>query len=349
MSKDTRRCRVGVVGMGIGRGHAEAFARHPRSEVLYLCDLLEHRMHEVAGHLPNTPKMTTSVTEMCQDPELDAVFVGTPNQWHVPVALEALRAGKHVMVTKPLSDSLDAAREVVNVGEASGLVNMMSLTTRFGAPCQYLGRLARDGEFGELYYARARSVRRIGIPHWSLGFIEAGGGAFRDMGVHALDAVWWILGMPKASSVLGVAGAKFGPRGEAYVGPVEPEFYKRFAADDYGGGFIRFENGLGLQIESFWASHQAPEFQIERFGTEAGARYDPLTVFKTRHGSLEELAVRPHGPKESVDVITDHFVSCVLDGTPCDAPLRHGFAVQAMMEGLLASAASGEAAAVEDV
>ncbi len=349
MAMDDRTCKVGVVGMGIGRGHAEAFARHPRCELLYLCDLLEHRMAEVATHLPNTPRMTTSVEEMCNDPELDAVFVGTPNQWHVPVALEALGAGKHVMVTKPLSDSLDAAREVVQAAEASGLVNMMSLTTRFGRECQYLGQLARDGAFGELYYARASSVRRIGIPHWSLGFIEEGGGAFRDMGVHVLDAVWWILGMPKPASVLGVAGAKFGPRGEAYMGPVEPDFYERFAADDYGGGFIRFDNGLGLQVDSFWASHQAPEFQMEIFGTDAGARYDPLTVFRTRDGSLEDVSVRPHGPNEPADLIADHFVACILDGATCKAPLRHGYVVQVMMEALLESAETGQAVTMADL
>jgi predicted dehydrogenase len=116
------------------------------------------------------------------------VVVATPNQLHAPVAIEAMRQGKHVLVTKPLADSMQAAREVVQVAESSGLVNMMSLAVRFSPELQYLGQMREQGDFGDLYYARARSVRRSGIPSWSLGFVKEGGGAFRDMGVHALDA-----------------------------------------------------------------------------------------------------------------------------------------------------------------
>ena len=152
-------------------------------------------------------KLYTDYRKMCRDPEIDAVFVGTPNQWHVPIALEAVKHDKHVMVTKHLADSKAAAARLVKAAEAAGVVNLMSLSTRFGAACQHMGKLAEDGFFGDLYYARARSIRRSGIPAWNLGFIQAGGGAFRDMGVHVLDAAWWLLGTPRPVSASGVAGA----------------------------------------------------------------------------------------------------------------------------------------------
>jgi predicted dehydrogenase len=85
-----------------------------------------------------------------------------------------------------------------------------------------MGRLVQEGQFGELYYARARSIRRSGIPDWNAGFIQAGGGAFRDMGVHVLDSAWWLLGMPRPLSAVGVSGAKFGPRGLGYWHYREP-------------------------------------------------------------------------------------------------------------------------------
>ena len=102
--------------------------------------------------------------------------------------LAAVKAGKHVMVTKPLSDSEAAARELVEAAETAEVVNMMSLSTRFSGNVQYLGQLAQQGVFGDLYYARARSVRRSGIPDWGAHFVQEGGGAMRDMGVHVLDA-----------------------------------------------------------------------------------------------------------------------------------------------------------------
>ena len=334
--------RVAIVGMGIGKANATGFMRSRRGRVVALCDLVEERMREFAKDVPGPLKLYTDYTEMCQDPEIDAVFVGTPNQYHVPVALEAVRNGKHVMVTKPLSDSVAAARALVAAAEAAGVVNMMSLSTRFDPATQYIGRQVQAGALGEVYYARARSVRRSGIPSWSLGFVQQGGGAFRDMGVHCLDATWWMMGMPRPVSVLGVGGAKFGPRGLGFWDYTpQPELGRQYAADDYAGGLIRFANGAGMQVESFWASHQPEEFQMELFGTEAGARFRPLTLFQTRDGAPADTTVTlPKGPGVW-ELIADHFCDAILDGTPCQAPLRHGLIVQEMMEALLESAESG--------
>ncbi len=336
--------RTAIVGMGIGRQNGKAIARNPRGRVVALCDLVEARMQDFARELPEPVHCYTDYQALCRDPEIDAVFIGTPNQWHVPIALEAVKHGKHVLITKPLADSEEAARQLVEAAEAAGVVNMMSLSTRFADPVRYLGNLARRGELGELYYARARSVRRSGIPTWNTGFIAKGGGAFRDVGVHALDAAWWLMGMPRPVNVVGVAGAKFGPHGQGYwdFAPSTEEYWRQFAADDYAGGFIRFANGAGLQAESFWASHQPNEFQIELFGTEAGARLDPLTLYRTVDGAPQDIAVHLPKGKEPWDHIAGHFIECILDGVECQAPLRHGLIVQEMMEALLRSAETGK-------
>ena len=155
MASAKNSVRICVVGMGIGRPNGAALARNARGNVVALCDLLEDRMKTFAKDLPGKVKFYTDYKEMCKAPDIDAVFVGTPNQWHVPIALEAVRNGKHVMITKPLADSEEAAEKLVAEAEAAGVVNMMSLSTRFGVSCQYLGNLARDNYFGELYYARA--------------------------------------------------------------------------------------------------------------------------------------------------------------------------------------------------
>jgi predicted dehydrogenase len=347
------KVRVGVVGMGIGRPNARAIARDPRGQVVALCDLVPERMTEFATELGGEIKRYTDYHELCRDPEVDAVFVGTPNQLHAPVALAAVRQGKHVLVTKPLADSEGAARELVAEAERAGVVNMMSLSMRFGPGVRYLQQQARQGTFGQLYYARARSVRRNGIPAWNLGFIQRGGGAFRDMGVHVLDAAWSILGHPRPVAASGVAGARFGPRGLGYWRPEEARHAAQFAADDYAGGFIRFENGVGLQVESFWASHQPGEVQLELFGTDAGARLRPLTLYRTVDGAeldtTVELPKRQDGQgQEGWDTIAAHFIACILDGVPCQAPLRHGLQVQVMMEALLRSAATGREAVIEE-
>ena len=181
------KLRVAIVGMGIGRPNGLALANNARADVVALCDLFEERMTDFAHLLPQPDqvRLFTDFDELCRSREIDAIFIGTPNQLHVPMGLKAVAHGKHLLVTKPLADSVEAAARLVEAAEAAGVVNMMSLSTRFSPDVQYMGALARQGTFGELYYARARSIRRNGIPAWNPGFIRAGGGAFRDMGVVA--------------------------------------------------------------------------------------------------------------------------------------------------------------------
>lgn len=334
--------RFGIVGLGIGQAQGRAIAADPRTCVAALCDLDAGRMEAFRAELPEPVKLFSSYEALCADPGIDAVFVGTPNQFHVPVALAAVRHGKHVLCTKPLSDSDEAARLLVAETEAAGVVNMMSLSFRFGGKIQHLGRQARTGRLGDVYFARARSVRRSGIPDWGAHFVQAGGGAFRDMGVHVLDAAWWMAGCPEPVSVTGAAGARFGPRGRGYweFHPGRQEIVSQFEADDYGVGLVRFANGAAIQVESHWASHQPEELQIELFGTEGGARYEPMTLYTTRDGRPEDMTLQPL-ETEGFAGVTAHFAECVLDGAECQAPLRHGLQVQRMLEAVLESAASG--------
>jgi predicted dehydrogenase len=347
MNSSSQKVRIGIIGMGIGRYNARAFATNPRSEVVALCDLDEAAMQEFSTELGTTLLHFTDYKDICACSEVDAIFVGTPNKLHAPVSIEAIKNDKHVLLTKPIADSEEAAAKLVQAAEASGVINMMSLSTRYNSPCQHLGKLAQEGFFGETYYARSRSSRRSGIPDWNLGYITDGGGAFRDMGVHALDAVWWLLGMPKAISATGVSGAKFGPRGLGYWDFNQPkeEYYSKFSVDDYAGGFIRFENGTGLQIESFYASHQEPkdEIQIELFGTEAGAQLSPLTLYQTIEGAPKDTPITlPQDLPSAWDNIAEHFISCILDSTTCDAPFNHGWQIQQMLEAVLESARTGK-------
>ena len=344
----SRQVGVCIVGMGIGRENAKGFLADKRSRIVALCDVVQAKMDACARELGGEVKTYTDYRRMCRDREIDAVFVGTPNQWHVPIALEMVRRGKHVLVTKPLADAEAPARELVEAAGAAGVVNMMSLSTRFSAEVAYVGALREQGALGRVYFARARSVRRSGIPDWNPGFVEAGGGAFRDMGVHFLDAAWWMMGMPRPVRALGVGGARFGPRGIGYWDFAVPprEYVDRWNTDDYGCGIIVFEDGSGIQVESHWASHQPEEYNVELFGEEAGVRLKPLTVYRTVNGAPQDIAVAlPKGPSVW-DRITSHFVDCILDGAPCAAPLRHGLEVQRMMEAVLKSAASGREVAL---
>lgn len=150
------KVRICIVGMGIGRTNGRPLHKHPRGAVTALCDLQRPLMEEFAKELGSPVAYYSDYKEMCKDPDIDAVFVGTPNQFHVPIALEAVRNGKHVLVTKPLADALGPAQELVTEAEKAGVVNMMSLSTRFGPDVQWLGQRSRKRKLGQIYYARAQ-------------------------------------------------------------------------------------------------------------------------------------------------------------------------------------------------
>ena len=349
-----QKVRVGLVGARFGMFNALAMERNPRAEVVAFCDLDKVQMGELAREFDHPIRYYTDYRELCRDKEIDCVLVWVPNALHVPIALEAVNNGKHVMVTKPLADSVEAGKRLVETAEKAGVVSMMSLSTRFGRPVEFLGEAATRGEFGEIYFARAQSVRRTGIPGPS--FIREGGGAFRDMGVHVLDSAWWVMGMPKPVSATGVAAAKFGPRGLGRSnfggGAVEysvEDYKKDFAVDDYGVGLIRFDNGAVLEVESFWASHQPPGMFLTFFGTDGGATSNPLAVYKTeytpegraaaqRDTMVELPAVNPTYPWDN---IAEQFIACMIDGAENPAPLRHGLVVQQMLEAVLESSRTG--------
>ena len=161
--------KFGIVGVGgIGTAHGRMMNATPRARITALCDIVPSQMDKFADkHMDVEVPFYDDFVDLCKDPNVDAIFVGTPNQVHVPVAREAVKQGKHVLCTKPLSDSADTAAILVEEAEASGVVNMMSLMMRFSDQVKYLGKLRDAGEFGDFYYARARSVRRSGIPDWN--------------------------------------------------------------------------------------------------------------------------------------------------------------------------------------
>ncbi|NLF40927.1 gfo/Idh/MocA family oxidoreductase, partial [bacterium] len=87
--------------------------------------------------------------------------------------------------------------------------------------------------------------------------------------------------------------------------------------------------------------------QIELFGTEAGAKVYPPTIYQTVNGAPQDIACALRKGYDPWDAIAGHFIDCVLDGVECDAPLRHGLVIQQLLEALLKSAAAGREVRVD--
>ena len=99
------KVRIGIIGVGtIGSVHATNYEKVENAEVVALCDILPDRLAEKAK-THNVAKTYADFNDLLADPEIDAVSVCTPNDMHAPIAIAALKAGKHVMLEKPMTGS----------------------------------------------------------------------------------------------------------------------------------------------------------------------------------------------------------------------------------------------------
>jgi predicted dehydrogenase len=151
-----RRLKVGVVGLsGIGTRHAECHRQDPLAELVAVCDLVRERA-EAAGSRFGVPAYTALPDMLRAHPDLDVVDVctGGPENggWHYVPVIQALEAGRHVLVEKPLSNDIHEARRMVAAAEERGLYLGCNLNHYFTPTAERARRHAEEGDLGEIRY-----------------------------------------------------------------------------------------------------------------------------------------------------------------------------------------------------
>jgi predicted dehydrogenase len=342
--------RVGIVGVGMIAHlfHIEKYRNHPQVELVGVADLDLERAREVGERL-NVP-VWNSAEAMFAEAELDAVSVATFNESHVALSILALEHGLDVLVEKPMAVSYEQARQLQAKAAASDRICMVGMSSRFRYDCRALHDICASGELGNVYYAKARILRRRGVPFgWFTNFAQSGGGPMMDIGVHALDAAWWMMGCPEPEQVLGKLFRKVAPYRTEGVG-----FYSAMSKDnkenpvydveDLGTGYITFAGGAALTIEASWAVNgsQDDELKIELFGDKGGASLSPFTVFKESGRIPVEHALTVAENDYYQDEI-NHFIDCVIRREQPVPDVKQGAQMVRMLEGIRLSSESGSA------
>ncbi|MCL6444157.1 MAG: Gfo/Idh/MocA family oxidoreductase [Alicyclobacillus sp.] len=343
--------RVGVVGVGAiaVAAHLPSYAKNADVEVVAFADPEVDRGQGIAAEFAKRtgraqPTVYASLTDMLKHEQLDAVSICTPNTSHVPLALEALDGGLHVLLEKPMSTVLAEAEALVEKAEASGKTVMVGMSHRYRQDAEVLKRFVEGGSLGEIYFAKTRILRRRGTPKgWFTDLSISGGGPLMDIGVHALDLTWWLMGTPTATSVNGHMVQGIGNDNLDFIhtwtaqsaGNQQNEVY---TTEDFAAAFIRFANGSVLELEVSWAIN-GPEddaLKVELFGRKGGVSLDPLRFYGTQYGVL--TSVTPSvgmGPLYEREI--NHFIHCVQTGErPC-SDVTQGRDVVRMLAGIAAS------------
>lgn len=269
-----KRIRIGIVGAGgMTAYHIPGF-RKAGAEVVAVADpnvtaaracAERHGISAVSG----------SVEEMLATQQIDAVSVITPNRFHAPVTIAALKAGKHVFCEKPPALNAAETRRMAECARKAKRRLMFNFCNRARPESAAIKREIISGRLGKIDSAQAMWIRRTGIPGfggWFTTKAMAGGGPVIDL-LHGIDLALWFMGYPKPAYVLSRTFDDF-ITDRRFRGPWGIPDKKGGVCDveTAAQGFVTFEDGSCLSFRNSWAEMvKREEVSVTLQGTKEGA------------------------------------------------------------------------------
>ena len=261
-------------------------------------------------------------------PSVDVVCVNSPNHLHAQHAIAAARAGKHVIVEKPLCLSLEEADAVLSAAQSAGVGLAYAENLCFAPLYRQARALLVSGAIGRVL--RARHCEKHAGPYsaWFWNVEEAGGGALLDLGCHSVECLCWLLGKPRITRV----SAEL--RRVAHA--------EKTRLEDDARVILELEDGVQRIAESSWAHAGNSESRLEVRGQAAVLEASLLgeTGLRLRRGDgdWERIATERGDSGGYVEELT-HFLDCFRAGRE---PEENGHDGRAVLEILLAAYASAQ-------
>lgn len=321
--------RVGILGAGfMGSTHGRAFAKVPDVEIAGVYGLSAGRAEPLAKELGTS--WTTNLNELIEDSSIDAIDICLPGPQHREATEAAIAAGKHVLLEKPITLTVEDADALVDLAAKTDRVFMIAHVLRFWPEYMEIARRVHGGEYGKVISALA--YRRQPFPAWSALFSRSDltGGAVIDQMIHDYDALNWILGAPKSVAGRGVHNPRSGGFDQVQV------------MIDYGSASALVDGGMMMPESYPFTSvlHVLCERGSFEYTFRAGGRSVEMgggvneLVYFPNEGDPEKLVVE-QGDAYLGEVT--YFAECIAHGapatraTPADArlALKVGLAARA--------------------
>jgi predicted dehydrogenase len=367
---------VGEIGVGLvgykfmGRAHSNAYRQVGRFFNLELsprmraiCGRDEGAVRDAAASL-GWEGYETDYRRLLERDDIGLVDVATPGNTHHEIAIAALEAGKHVLCEKPLANTLQEAREMLDAARTADTMNMVSFNYRRAPAVQLAKKLIDEGRLGEIRHWRGAYLQDFILDPelpliWRFRREVAGSGALGDIGAHLIDLAHFLVGPIR--EVIGTT--------ETFIGErplVEGSGMGRVTVDDAAAFLARFENGA---IGTFEATRLAPgrknhnsfemncskgslAFDLERrnelevyLEDEAPEARGFRTVLVTEPDHPYMQGWWPPGHIIGYEHTFIHTVKDLLDGIAggkCPAPtFEDGYRCQAVLEAVERSVESG--------
>ena len=341
--------KLAIIGAGLVAKtfHIPAFLRCKDVQITAVCDVYEPAASAMAE--PLGAAVYTDFQEMLHCADVDTVTICTRTDTHCQMAVEAARAGKNIFLEKPMALNVAQAAQIVEAVEENDVIFMLGMLNRFRTESRLLTERRLSGQMGEIYHADARWMRRRGVPAnaWFSQKALAGGGAGLDIGVHAIDTAWYLMGCPEPISVSGITHHRLGRatcRGTEQWGTEAPSTAP-MDTEEAAAALIRFEGKKSMTVTVSWVINGAEEdFNLRLYGTREGAGLNPFVIYSEANGyraDIHPVFDRMDAWMEGFENEIQHFVGCVATHTQPIASARSGYTVQRMIQAMYDSDEQG--------
>ena len=305
---------VGIVGLGYwGPNLVRNFYSNPESKVAICCDTREERCQRIAGLYPGT-KCTQQAEDVLSHPEIEAVAIVTPVHTHYALAKQALHAGKHVLVTKPLTSDVAQAQELVNLAETKGLVLQVDHTFIYHPAVEKLKDIVVRGELGDLYYFDSVRI--------NLGLFQSDVSVIWDLAPHDISIMKYLIDRPvKWVQAAGACHAGQRVESMAYI-------TVQFADNVLGHCHVNWLAPMKIRLAVIGGSRRMAVYD-DNLVTEKVKLYDKGVTLNSLEGFYDALVQYRNGDmyapaidnSEALGREVRHFLFCIRQGK---TPLTDG-------------------------
>ena len=276
--------RFGVIGAGtIGQMRARSVALHAGAELAAVSDpnVAAARIAAVGTRA----RVEADHRAFLSDGSVDAVIVSTPVQLHEAIILEALSAGKHVLSEKPLSNSPESCRRILEAATKSGKHVAVGFNHRFYPAFLFMKHAIEAGRIGKLDEVRTYGGHD-GLHNfradWMYKRPHSGGGAMMDVGIHMTDLARWMAG--DVVEAYGVAGENV---------------WRVPGSEDRALAVLKTASGAPIQYGASWNEWKGYRAWIEAYGDRGmiRAQYGPmfnLLIEQEKPGAPRKRTYKPH-------------------------------------------------------
>ncbi|UCH84979.1 MAG: Gfo/Idh/MocA family oxidoreductase [Candidatus Latescibacterota bacterium] len=330
-----KKVKIALVGAGhvAQIAHLPAYKIHPNAELVALVEedpIRRNKLKKMFGF----KRGYEDITRMLSREDVDAVDICTPNYLHAPMAIAALRSGRHVLCEKPLARNAIEGKKMVDMAKESGKMLMVAMNNRFRKDVHMLRTFVKRGELGDVQMVKVgwqRIARDWRQRRWFMNQRMAGGGALLDLGLPLMDLAIWIAGLRKPTRVSCSVFGRSGKRG----------------VEDSACAMVSFAGGACLTIEVTWNLLEPKDHSyLEIYGSRGGASLHPFKIHKAMHGHLVNVTptiddVR-HYYKASYQAEINHFIECILKKKRPLTTGRDALSVLKILDAMYESESVGE-------